>query len=115
LAGRSLALAVVTAIAHGGVADQDNRGQRRIGRFGQHHLGARRIGVDGGGQQLGAGRHGGHDCQQCRQQAEEDGQEAHGMDPVTLAESKFYASAPHPRAAGFQRINKMSDQPGALL
>jgi hypothetical protein len=37
------------------------------------------------------------------------------MDPVTLAESKFYASAPHPRAAGFQRINKMSDQPPALL
>jgi hypothetical protein len=37
------------------------------------------------------------------------------MDPVTLAESKFYASALGPRAKSFQRINKMSDQPPALL
>jgi hypothetical protein len=37
------------------------------------------------------------------------------MDPVTLAELKFYASPPGPRAAAFQRINKMSDQARALL
>jgi hypothetical protein len=37
------------------------------------------------------------------------------MDPVTLAEFEFYASPLGPYAAGFQRINKMSDQPRALL
>jgi hypothetical protein len=47
----------------GGVANQDDRWQRRIGRLGQHDLGARRVRIDGCRRHLrlharrGAGQH----------------------------------------------------------
>ncbi len=97
---RALALAVVVAIAHGGVANQDDRWQRRIGRLGQHDLGARRVRIDGYRRRRrlrlharrGAGQHepGEHEGQQAIRGA----QGCHRQGLHGLVVGGFYAALP---------------------